>query len=318
MCTAVCRVSTGHKFTDEVREKLEGFIDQICHDYGFKKPRMYRKNARKDYLALAKCKKRPAKKIRKAIGKQLRYVRRNFGYLNDFLEKDEVEISDKETAMLDVLKTVYGQQLYMYENKTHSVENRIVSISQPYIRPIVRGKAKAPVEFGAKLDLSVDENGMARIEKLSFDAYNEAEVLKIAVENYKERTGHYPERIMADQIYRNRENMRFCKEKGIRLSGKKLGRPKKNEVAADKKTEYQDNTDRIEVERKFSLAKRKFGLGLVLTKREDTTKSSIYLSIIAMNLDRLATIFLYFFISALFWPLLHLKNDGVFYRKISV
>ena len=303
---------------NEVREKSEGFIDQICHDYGFKKPRMYRKNARKDYLALAKCKKRPAKKIRKAIGKQLRYVRRNFGYLNEYLEKDEVELSNKETAMLDVLKTVYGQQLYMYENKTHSVENRIVSISQPYIRPIVRGKAKAPVEFGAKLDLSVDGNGMARIEKLSFDAYNEAEVLKIAAENYKERTGHYPERILADQIYRNRENMRFCKEKGIRLSGKKLGRPKKNEVAADKKTEYQDNTDRIEVERKFSLAKRKFGLGLVLTKREDTTKSSIYLSIIAMNLDRLATIFLYFFISVLFWPLVHIKNDGVFYRKISV
>ena len=132
----------------------------------------------------------PAKKIRKLKGKQLQYVCRNFGYLNDFLEKDEVEISDKETAMLDVVKTVYGQQLYMYENKTHSVENRIISISQPYIRPIVRGKAKAPVEFGAKLDLPVDENGMAQIENLSFDAYNEAEVLKIAVENYKERTGY--------------------------------------------------------------------------------------------------------------------------------
>ena len=49
-----------------------------------------------------------------------------------------------------------------------------------------------------------------------------------------------------------------------------------------------DNTDRIEVERKFSLAKRKFGLGLLLTKREDTTKSSIVLSFIAMNIDLLA------------------------------
>ena len=57
----------------------------------------------------------------------------------------------------------------MYETKTHIVEDRIVSISQPYIRPIVRGKAKSPVEFGAKLDLSVDETGMCRLEKLSFD-----------------------------------------------------------------------------------------------------------------------------------------------------
>ncbi len=69
---------------------------------------------------------------------------------------------------------VYKQQQYMYENGTHSVPNRIVSISQPYIRPIVRGKAKTPTEFGAKLDLSIDDNGMAKLEKQSFDAYNEA------------------------------------------------------------------------------------------------------------------------------------------------
>ncbi len=59
--------------------------------------------------------------------------------------------------------TVYEQQRYMFENNIHTVENRIVRISQPYICPIVRGKAKSPVEFGAKLDLSVDETGMCRI-----------------------------------------------------------------------------------------------------------------------------------------------------------
>ena len=180
------------------------------------------------------------------------------------------------------------------------VEDRIVSISQPYVRPIVRGKAKSPVEFGAKLDLSVDENGMSRIEKLSFDAYNENGVLTTAIENYKERTGHYPERVLADQIYRNKDNISFCTRHGIRLSGKRLGRPKKNvDTAARKKTEHKDNTDRIEVERKFSLAKRKFGLGLLVTKREDTTKSSIVLSVIAMNIDRLMAMFLRHFFRAL-------------------
>ena len=103
----------------------------------------------------------------------------------------------------------------MLENNTHTVENRIVSISQPYIRPIVRGKAKSPVEFGAKLDLSVDETGMCRLEKLSFDAYNESAVLKTAIENYKQRTGHYPERVLVDQIYRNRDNITFCSGLGI-------------------------------------------------------------------------------------------------------
>ena len=278
---------------NEVREKLEDMLCRSSDEYGFYRPRMYKKNARKDYLALAKCRKRGAKKIRIAIRKQLQYIHRDLRYMDNLIENNDVELPSADAELLDILTIVYEQQLYMYENKTHTVENRIVSISQPYIRPIVRGKAKSPVEFGAKLDLSVDEDGMCRIEKLSFDAYNESTVLKSAIENYKERTGHYPERVLADQIYRNRDNITFCSKLGIRLSGKRLGRPKKDAYTKEeRKTEYQDNTDRIEVERKFSLAKRKFGLGLLLTKREDTTKASIVLSIIAMNIDRLAALLL--------------------------
>lgn len=81
------------------------------------------------------------------------------------------------------------------------------------------------------------------------------------------------------KIYRNRENIRYCKERGIRLSGPALGRPKKD-PDTDKKIEYMDAVDRIEVERSFSLAKRSFGLGLIMTKLEETTKSSIALSIV--------------------------------------
>lgn len=207
---------------NECREKLERLIDKICYDFNYYTPRMYRENARKDYLSLAKCKKRPAKRIRKAVKQQLQYVRRDLKYVDEFLALDDVKLTEKQAEMLDVIRKIYEQQKFMFENNTHSVENRIVSISQPYIRPIVRGKAKSPVEFGAKLDLSVDENGMARVEKLSFDAYNESEVLKTAVENYKKRTGHYPERVLVDQIYRNRTNLNFCKEHGIRISGKNL------------------------------------------------------------------------------------------------
>ncbi len=280
---------------NEAREKLEDMICRVSDEYNYYRPRMYREKARKDYLALAKCRKRSAKKIRKAIRKQLQYICRDLGYITNLLENNGVTLSCSDAQMLDTLQALYAQQQYMLTNNTHSVENRIVSISQPYIRPIVRGKAKSPVEFGAKLDLSVDETGMCRIEKLSFDAYNESAVLKTAIANYRERTGHYPERVLVDQIYRNRENISYCSNLGIRLSGKKLGRPKKDaDSKAEKKIAYQDNTDRIEVERKFSLAKRKFGLGLLLTKREDTTRASIVLSIIAMNIDRLAAMLLHF------------------------
>ena len=149
---------------NEAREDLEAIIDDLCDRFYYYKPRMYREKARKDYLNLAKCKKRTAKKIRKAIKKQLQYIRRDRKYLDEFLTK-ECELTTKQAARLAVIDQDYEQQKYMYDNRVHSVPDRIVSISQPYIRPIVRGKAAAPVEFGAKLDLSMDEKGWRGLKK---------------------------------------------------------------------------------------------------------------------------------------------------------
>lgn len=148
--------------------------------------------------------------------------------------------------------------------------------------------------------MSIDPNGMARVEKLSFDAYNENETLQLAVEHYKERTGLYPEKILVDTIYRNRKNLAYCKEHGIKISGPALGRPKKNVTAEEKHQSYTDAVDRIEVERRFSLAKRCFGLGLITTKLDETTRGSIVLSIIAMNLDRLMSLFTVFILKSIF------------------
>ena len=67
------------------------------------------------------------------------------------------------------------------------------------------------------------------------------------IERYKERTGSYPERILADKIYRNRENPAYCVERKIRLSGPALGRPKKDEIR-DKKQDYIDEAERVKVE----------------------------------------------------------------------
>lgn len=51
----------------------------------------------------------------------------------------------------------------MYDNKTHSIERSIVSIHQPHVRPIVRGKTNAYVEFGAKIQMSI-MNGITFLE----------------------------------------------------------------------------------------------------------------------------------------------------------
>ena len=109
-----------------------------------------------------------------------------------------------------------------------------------------------------------------------------------AVGRYYKRTGHYPERLLVDQIYRTRDNRAFCKQYGIRMSGPKLGRPSaKQQSGKEKKQEYQDNTDRIGIEREFSLEKHSYGLGLITTKLEATQLSSIALSVFVSNLFKM-------------------------------
>lgn len=266
------------------REKLEQIIDRMQKESRpFVKPRTYKRIARKEYLALAKSKKRTAKKIRRVIRKQLGYVRRDLGYIERYLAAG-CTLTDCEKTLLETIRKLYEQQKYMFDNKTHRVADRIVSISQPYIRPIVRGKTKSPVEFGAKYDVSIDEKGHARLEKIQFDPYNESTIFQDAIERYKKRTGHYPERVLVDQIYRTRENRAYCKEHGIRISGPRLGRPSKAEKATITKTEYQDNADRIEVERFFSREKRSSGGGLIMTKLDVTTLGSIALSVLVANI----------------------------------
>ena len=180
--------------------------------------------------------------------------------------------------------------------------DRIVSISQPFVRPIVRGKAGKPVEFGAKLDISVVD-GWTRLEFCSFDAYNEAGNLQEMAERFREREGHYPSRILADKIYRNRENLSYCKKHGIRLSGPALGRPRKGEIR-DKAQDYRDECQRVEVERRFSLAKRKCGMGLVTAKLRETATHVIAMSVLVLNLRKIQCTLLHLltYLLAIFLP----------------
>ena len=121
-------------------------------------------------------------------------------------------LNGRQYKNLLVVQELYQQQLGMYENRQYRTEDRIVSISQPHVRPIVRGKASAAVEFGAKLSVSV-VNGFVFAERLEWDAYNENGTLIDSLKRYKAKYGFYPEAVLADKIYRTRENEIFANQK---------------------------------------------------------------------------------------------------------
>ncbi len=273
------RVKT-EKIIDSLYEPLKGKLE--------KKPKTYRNLARKNYLKVAK-KRRPSRKeIRKAIRKQLQYVKRNLAHIDQLTQAGNglEALSSTQYKSLLVVAEVYRQQQWMYDNKTSRIENRIVSLSQPHIRPIVRGKAGTPVEFGAKLSVSL-RDGYVFLDRLDWDNFNESGDFKAQVEAFKEATGLYPESVHVDRIYRTRSNRAFCKERGIRISGPPLGRPPANLSDDKKKQAKEDERVRNAIEGKFGVSKRRFSLNRVMAKLPHTSQTAIAITFLVMNLSTL-------------------------------
>ena len=286
-CPADIAYPQDFQLLNHARELLEEIVHTTYKENGCKVPRMYPKLARKAYLNLSRSKKRSAKSIRKCVKQQLQFIRRDIGYIANIIRDKGISLDQTVYDLLNTLTTLYEQQRYMFEHRVHSVPDRIVSISQPWVRPIVRGKAHDNTEFGAKLHISM-VNGYARIERLSFDAFNEANDFFRVVESYRKRNGFYPERVLVDKIYRNRETIAWCKERNIQLTGPALGRPPKDRKLskAAKQQEYQDICDRNIVEGEFGTGKRAYGLNRIMAHLPETSFCVIGVALLCMNLTK--------------------------------
>jgi len=266
----------------EAREKTEQLIDQLYDaELHHQKPRTYRRVARKRYLRTAQKKNKSRKEIRKSVGGQLCFLRRNLNSINRLLDAyPEIPLKPKQHKYLLVVNTLYKQQKQMYDSRTHSVDDRIVSIHQPHVRPIVRGKSQAKVEFGAKIHVSIID-GISFLDELSWDAFNEGTHMMDYVERYRKRFGCYPKELLADQIYCTRANRAALKEKGIKLLAKPLGRPSAVPI-------HVSPGERNPIEGKFGQAKTGYGLNRIKARLRDTSETWIACIFLVLNLVKLA------------------------------
>ena len=285
-CSQDIAYPTDIDLLNDAREKSEDLIDILFEVSTLeKKPRNYREKARKEYLKVAQKKSKTRKDIRTALKQQLSYLGRNIRSIEKILDTLEgIPLKKNQYKYLLVIQHLYQQQKTMYDTKTHSIEDRIVSIHQPHVRPIVRGKAKSKVEFGSKINISLVE-GITFLDDFSWDAFNEGTRLKNSVEKYKERLGYYPKEVLADKIYCNRENRAYLKEKGIILKAKPLGRPAKvalsNQVSPG---------ERNPVEGKFGQAKTAYGLDRIKARLSNTSESWAASTTPVLNLVHLAEV----------------------------
>ena len=274
--------ATTEKIIDKLFEQLEGKIPR--------KPRCNRDKAHNRFLVIIKTKKPRRAEIQEAKRFQLKEIRRNLQSIDGMVGCGAMlsGLGTQLYRMLLVTSEVYRQQQEMFDKDDRRIDNRIVNLAKPHVRPIVRGKAGKKTEFGAKISIS-DDNGFVDVDRISWDNYNEANDLITRAEKYKEKRGCYPARICADSIYMTADNKKFCAEQNIRLSG----RPRKKQVEDEVQTTEQqemfksDLRKRSVIEGRIGTSKRKYGLDRIMTKLVETSRTVISMAFFVMNTEKI-------------------------------
>ncbi len=284
---------TDAKILNSSRKQLDKMIDILYEktDKSITKPRTYRRVIDKAFLNYSKKKRKNKGAHRKMNRKLLGCVKRNIKFVENLLpDPSELEMgkdfpfSKKEMELFETIKEAYAQQQKMHNDKTNTCSNRIVSIFQPHVRPILRGKQNSRVEFGSKLGVSLD-NGFSTLETLSWNAYHEGKDLKLHVLAYFDIHGYFPELVQVDKAYSTRENRLWLKERNIRITAPPLGRKPKIELTQYQKTKHKkEAAERNHIEGKFGQGKNGYNLNKIRAKLKETSESWISCIFFIMNL----------------------------------
>ena len=272
---AEVRYPTDIDLIEDGSKYIDRMIDKVCGIKKIRKPAGVERNRiRAIYLNVIKRKHKGSKLIKDALSRMLPLLYRDILTLLNLIGVDDEtygRFNCTQKRTIQAVIDMYHQQEEMLREGKHTCENRIVSIHQPHVRPIVRGKAKAKVEFGAKIGVSI-VSGYSFIDHHSWDAYNEASDLTVHIEKYKERFGCEPKRFFGDKIYLNRENRRILKEKEIQIMGRPLGRPPKNPTQEQIERERIGVSLRNEAEAQFGTGKRTYRANNIRAKLPQTAE----------------------------------------------
>lgn len=272
---AEVRYPTDIDLIEDGSKYIDRMIDKVCGIKKIRKPAGVERNRiRAIYLNVIKRKHKGSKLVKDALTRMLPLLYRDILTLLNLIGVDDEtygRFNCTQKRTIQAVIDMYHQQEEMLREGKHTCENRIVSIHQPHVRPIVRGKAKAKVEFGAKIGVSI-VSGYSFIDHHSWDAYNEASDLTVHIEKYKERFGCEPKRFFGDKIYLNRENRRILKEKEIQIMGRPLGRPPKNPTQEQIERERIGVSLRNEAEAQFGTGKRTYRANNIRAKLPQTAE----------------------------------------------
>lgn len=217
------------------------------------------------------------------------------------MEQEKNEFLFGVPAILDALKTGKIECRVFDKSKFHA-KAYITYFRDDYRARFIQSM-NVPAGYALVGSSNFTKAGLTQNIELNVQIKDNIEELQEWFDIHWEQGVDITEAILADTIYRNRENRAFCKEHGIRLSGPKLGRPKKDGSDENDAQAYQDSCDRNMVEGRNGIGKRRYGLDLIMAYLAETGKTEAAFIILAMNVAHLLR-----FLLALFWRVLKSVN----------
>jgi transposase, IS5 family len=224
--------------------------------------------------------KRQEKKLRKQL---LKFLIRLTEQVKALQQKYSLSLASRDQRRFKTILKVYEQQHHKaYGLPNEPIKNRIVSLSKPYIRPIVRGKETKAVEFGAKVN-KLQINGISFIEQFSYEAFNEST---------RYQNGIYLQRILfgkcthhsADAIYATNANRKYATAHNIVTNFIPKGRQKQQDMEAAKTMRAILNKERgTKLEGSFGNEKNHYLLQKVNARNEHTEKCWIFFGMLTAN-----------------------------------
>lgn len=237
---------------------------------------------KKEYLLYQKTKKKTKRAEKKLLKKLLKFLLRLLGLHKKIVEDKKVSLSNKQKAQILTITKVYEQQHSKVYGEVEQIKDRIVSLSKPYIRPIVRGKETKAVEFGAKVNkLQVD--GISFIEHFSYDAFNEGTRLQNCIGLHHSLFGKCTHH-SADKIYATNNNRTYCSSHHIVTNFISKGKQKPQHIEqAGVMRAVLDKERGTRLEGSFGNDKNHYLLGKVAARNAITEKCWIFFGMMTAN-----------------------------------
>ena len=285
-CDAEVRYPTDTNLLEDGSRLIDRLLDKFCARHHIRKPQTHRVEARQAFISYTKKKRKSKKLIDKTKLTLLRCLQADLQIFLDFLGRHSSNLlecfSRHNHKCLQAAFKMFEQQKMMFEEGVRTCADRIISIYQPHLRPIVRGKAKAKVEFGAKTGVSI-VNGYTYVDHLSWDAYNESSDLSLQTELYRMRFGILPKEVQADKIYLGKDNRKYIREKHMDCFNHPLGRPPKEQNDVQLEAKRRAIGERNEVEATFGTSKRVYQANDIRAKLDETADTWIGACFFAKN-----------------------------------